>query len=188
MSDNFLSLKEAETYTGKSRSTLRRFVESITKPENHPDRKFIEPNIKRVTELHAGNHPFSWRVSTDLLDREYRKQGSQTETKSQPDSSSVPQAMIEVLQESLSILKTELDEKNKQISQFQERQRETNILLQQTTEKLMLLTDGNKHRVLSNEDAITVDQNDEKKGSRGSTTSNKKKPKTLWQRLQTKLF
>lgn len=37
MTEQFLSFSEAESYTGKSRSSLRRFVEAITKSKDHPD-------------------------------------------------------------------------------------------------------------------------------------------------------
>ena len=55
MNERYLSLSDAESYTGKSRSSLRRFVEAITKPEHHPDRRFIQPSIEEVAELHADN-------------------------------------------------------------------------------------------------------------------------------------
>lgn len=185
MIEPFLSLSEAQKYTGKSRNSLRRFVEGITKPDNHSDRHLIQPTPEQVAELHKNNSPFSWKVSAALLDREFRKQeGSQPTQSSASDSSS---AAIELLQETIRIVKAELDEKNRQIAQFQERDRETNILLQQTTEKLVMLTEGRKLPKSNASDAVTVDS-DRGQGSDDWTPSNDQKKKSFWQRLNRPLF
>ena len=193
MTERFLSLKEAEAHTGKSRSTLRRFVESITKTDGHPDRKLIEPTIDEVEELHAQNHPFSWRIDQTLLDREFRKEGSQNRTEStqQPQAAS-SRELVELLQESIAIMKTELDEKNKQIAQFQERQRESNLLLSQTTERIALLS-GGQMKKSSDDEAVIVKSSS---GERGSGVNDKSKsrkrskPKrlTLWERLRKPVY
>lgn len=136
MTTEYLNLKDAEAFTGKSRSTLRRFVEGITRPENHPDRHFIEPSVEDVKKLHAANNPFAWRINRDLLEREFRKQGSQPEkaTGAFPDND----RLVAVLEKSIAMLETELREKNQQIAQFQERQREFNVLLRSVNEQLAL--------------------------------------------------
>ena len=188
MNEQFLSLKEAAEHTGKSRSSLRRFVEKITKADDHVDRTMIQPDVEAVAKLHAESHPFSWKVNVALLDREYPKQGTGTNdtTSSSPSSS----ANDELLSQTISMLKTELEAKNKQIAQFQERQRETNVLLQQTTEKLMLLTDGKK-KPNSNDDAVTIFSDAERgKGSQSQPNNDgqSKKPKreSLWYRISKK--
>ena len=139
MEQQFLSLSKAEKHIGKSRSTLRRFVEGITKPESHPDRHFIKPTPDEVAELHRNNHPFSWKISAELLEREFKQEGT---AKTKAASSSDQSSAIDLLQQTIGMLKTELDEKNRQIAQFQARDQETNVLLQQTTEKLAMLTQG----------------------------------------------
>lgn len=185
MNHTFISIKQAEDYTGKSRSSLRRFVEAITKPENHPDRKFIEPTIDEVAEFHSANHPFSWRVSTELLDREFKK-GNEGKVSNQAGSPQVD-TMVSLLQETIAMLNTELSEKNKQISEFQQRQRETNILIQQTTEKLVMLTEGPRRTNHATEGTITVKSNASQ--SRGvDDESIQPQKKTLWQRLNAKIF
>ena len=142
----FLSLTQAEAYTGKSRSTLRRFVESITKSNDHPDRILITPKPDEVKQLRANKHPFSWRVSKSLLDRTFAKEDSEEGSHQSASTSKHADLNFDLLNKTIAMLQTELDEKNKQIAQFQERQRETNVLLQQTTEKLILLTDGKRSR------------------------------------------
>ena len=45
-------------------------------PDSHPDKGLIQPSVEEVKKRHAANHPFSWTVSTSLLDRGFRKEGS----------------------------------------------------------------------------------------------------------------
>lgn len=185
MTQRFLSLKEAEEFTGKSRSSLRRFVEAITKADNHPDRKYLDPSVERVAELHASNHPFSWRISQELLDREFSKQGSTNASQTTTDDSTTNK-FISLLEETVNMLNTELAQKNKQIAEFQERQRETNILLQQTTEKLVMLTEGNRRKVTTNDEAITISPKETGDSTIDSNATSK--PKSLWEKLNIKIF
>lgn len=185
MTQRFLSLKEAEEFTGKSRSSLRRFVEAITKADNHPDRKYLDPSVERVAELHAANHPFSWRISLELLEREFSKQGTTSSNHSAPDDSTTTK-VITLLEETVNMLNTELAQKNKQIGEFQERQRETNILLQQTTEKLVMLTEGGRRRTNGLDDSITISPSDTDDLAQASKA--KPKPQSLWERLNIRIF
>lgn len=185
MNEQFLSLSDAESYTGKSRSSLRRFVEAITKPDNHPDRPFILPSVEEVADLHKANHPFSWRVSSELLDRKFKKEGSQESADRTSEESSTTHKFISLLEETVAMLNNELEHKNRQIAEFQERQRETNILLSQTTDRLVMLTEGSKQRTPRSEDAITVNRGDEEEGSRDSKSKGRR---SLWERLNVRIF
>jgi hypothetical protein len=185
MTQRFLSLKEAEEFTGKSRSSLRRFVEAITKADNHPDRKYLDPSVDRVAELHASNHPFSWRISQELLEREFKKEGSSSTSQSTTDDSTTNK-VISLLEETVNMLNTELAQKNKQIEAFQERQRETNILLQQTTEKLVVLTEGNRRKTSASDEAITISPKETEDSTNDSKATSK--PKSLWEKLNVKIF
>ena len=200
MTEQFISLSEAESYTGKSRSNLRRFVDRITKADNHPDRHLIQPDPEEVAKLHKDNHPFSWKVSTELIDREYSTASNSASSSSAAEKEAEQNQKgesdaIDLLKKTVDMLQTELAEKNKQISQFQERDRETNVLLQQTTERLMLLSD-NKKSQSNDQKTITVEPNIEKEeGSQRSSSdansdSGKSKPKreSLWDKMRKPLF
>lgn len=176
MTDEFLSLKEAEKHTGKSRSTLRRFVVSITKQDDHADRKLIQPTVEKVKKLHSENHPFSWMVSVELLDREFSKQGSPV--MENPSQNSSSNEMVGLLKQTIAMLEKELNEKNSQIAQFQISQHETNVLIQQNTETLKLLTGATK----SNE-AVTVSTSAKTEEGINHSQSTKRKRKSFWQRL-----
>jgi hypothetical protein len=179
MTERYLSITKAHEYAGQTRNRMRRFVEGITKPENHADRSFIKPSPVEVDELHKNNHPFSWKISTELLDREFKKEGT---PKSQKTSNTDATPAIELLEKTIGMLENELDQKNKQIAQFQERDRESNILLQQTTEKLVMLTENKKQPNPS--DAVTVDLQ-RKEGSEPDKSSKQPEAQSLWQLFTT---
>lgn len=137
MTDQHLTLKEAQEFTGKSRSTLRRFVESIVKADDSPDRHFLRPSIEEVAELKRNNQPFSWRVATELLAREYPKESAAGDAVNGSVSSDGDR-IITVLEKTVTVLQEELTEKNKQIAAFQDRQAEHNVLLKQLQQQLSL--------------------------------------------------
>ena len=173
-----LSLKEAEKYTGKSRSTLRRFVVTITKPDDHPDRGLIQATVEEVELYHSENHPFSWLVDRSLLDREFPKKGSNQSQQSPGNEASPTNRFFE---KAIAMLENELIEKNKQIAEFQERQKETNILLKNTTEKLVLLTEGQTKPSEPSQTLIVANEKQKEK-----TFVSKKE--SLWDKLNKPLF
>ncbi|MEK6261263.1 MAG: hypothetical protein AABP62_21895 [Planctomycetota bacterium] len=67
MPNRFLTISDAEKFTGKSRSTLRRFIDGIVKADNSPDRPLLLPTIAEVIALREQSQPFSWRISEELL-------------------------------------------------------------------------------------------------------------------------
>ena len=73
MPDRFLTISDAEKFTGKSRSTLRRFIDSIVKADNSLDRSLLLPTIAEVLPLREQSQPFSWRISEELLRRQFLK-------------------------------------------------------------------------------------------------------------------
>ena len=184
MSTEFLSLKDAEAFTGKSRSTLRRFVEAITRTENHLDRHLIEPSIDEVQQLHAANNPFAWRINRDLLEREFRKQGIEAGKPAGESPSGASPELVKLLQQSIDMLREELVEKNKQIGQFQERQRESNLLIQQANERLTFLT---APRTEPKEVSQTKPTKEVTADVRKEKTPKKKARRSFWQLLTTPL-
>ncbi len=146
MTNEFISLKEVEELTGKSRSTLRRWVSKITSTANHPDRNLIQPSVDEVKKLHTENHPFSWTVSKTLVDRGFLKSSSQPKGESGVRSDFTDLPLLSMLQETIGMLKTELEERNKQVNRYEERHRESNLMLLKTTEKLALLEEGQRAR------------------------------------------
>ncbi|QEG20999.1 hypothetical protein MFFC18_08510 [Mariniblastus fucicola] len=188
MTEQFLSLKEAAQHTGKSHSSLRRFLEKITKADDHSDRGLIQPDVTEVARLHAENHPFSWRVSTVLLDREFAKQGS-GESDTTKSTSQASETAYQLLSKTIEMLQTELAAKNKQIDEFLARQKETNILM---------LPKG-QQQAGRNDEAVTVyTSSTEEEGSKPSQSNSdqdstpdpqsKQKRESLWDKMRKPLF
>ncbi|MCA9036352.1 MAG: hypothetical protein KDA91_14555 [Planctomycetaceae bacterium] len=139
MTQQFLTLTEAQEFTGRSRSTLRRFVEGIVKADDSPDRTFVQPTVNEVAKLKADNQPFSWKISTELLTREYRVEQEATAPKAESRGVADNDRLVSVLEKTVVVLQEELNEKNRQIAAFQERQREQNLLFKNLHEQLALV-------------------------------------------------
>jgi hypothetical protein len=142
------------------------------------------PTVAEVAELHKSNHPFSWRVAESLLNRKFKKEGIPCST-NEPGPSASPE-LIRVLEKSISMLETELNAKNTQIAEFQERQRESNLLLKQANEQLGLLGDG-RHQS-SRHHAVPAEHSTDEEGIQQTQKSpSKKKRKSFWQMLNSPL-
>ena len=142
MSDRFLTISEAEQFTGKSRSTLRRFIDGIVKTENSADRQLLKPTPEEAVALREQNQPFAWKVSEELLRRQFLKP-EETPAAVEKGTGDAPMGgdssrLVAVLEKSVSMLERELAEKNGQIAAMNERLRESNILLKDLQQRVAL--------------------------------------------------
>lgn len=142
MPDRFLTISDAEKFTGKSRSTLRRFIDGIVKVENSPDRHLLQPTVEEVAALREQSQPFSWRISEELLRRQFLKAEDDVTPDAKQGSEAVGASdssrLVSVLEKSISMLERELSEKNNQIAAMNERMRESNILMKDLQQRLAL--------------------------------------------------
>jgi hypothetical protein len=142
MAHRFLTISEAESFTGKSRSTLRRFIDGIVKAENSPDRPLLSPTSDEVVALRAENQPFAWKISEELLRRQFLKSEETKDSEAQQGSEETPKSdasrLVAVLEKSLAILERELTEKNSQMAAMNERLRESNILMKDLQQRVAL--------------------------------------------------
>jgi hypothetical protein len=141
MSDRFLTISEAEQFTGKSRSTLRRFIDGIVKAEQSPDRHLLKPTPEEAIALREQNQPFAWKVSEALLRRQFLK-SEETTAAAEKGSADLPASdssrLVAVLEKSVAMLERELGEKNGQIAAMNDRLRESNILLKDLQQRVAL--------------------------------------------------
>jgi hypothetical protein len=159
----FLTVKEAAVRTGKSPSSIRRVIYPIIHDDNHPDRVQVQPSVEDALKLRMQGENFAWRISEELLRREIPEETDFAERVS--GASGAPlQGDAGPL---LSMLQSELEIKNKQITQqgeligkqmelisgLSERLREGNILIG-TLQRQFTLTDG---REQSSAHAVTVE-------------------------------
>jgi hypothetical protein len=142
MADRFLTISEAEKFTGRSRSTLRRFIDGIVKVENAPDRHLVLPTPEEASALKKQNQPFAWKISEELLRRQFLKPDPVEANEKEKGSGDVPASdssrLVTVLEKSIAILERELAEKNSQIAAMNDRLRESNILMKDLQTRLAL--------------------------------------------------
>jgi hypothetical protein len=133
----FLTVKEAAQRTGKSPSSIRRAIYPIIQDDKHVDRALIQPSPKEALDLRVKGESFPWRISEELISREFPPEAAHT-------SSSSPRAAgAGEGSELLQMLRRELEIKNQQITQqgdliarqvdlisgLSERLREGNVLI-----------------------------------------------------------
>ncbi len=129
-----LTIAEASAKTGRSASTIRRLIHTITEANNHADRNGIEPKPKEVAVLKKRGENFTWKIREDVLMKNFEK--AQMENK---------KVMHYDQKDILQILKGELELKNQQIEKqwevihaLNDRLREGNILMGSLQQRLAL--------------------------------------------------
>lgn len=141
MPDRYITLSDAEKFTGKSRSTLRRFLDGIVKVDDAPDRHLITPTIDEVAAFREENQPFTWKISEELLRRQFLKSeetDQPSEEGSGPSLEGGSNRLVSVLEKTVAMFEKELNEKNAQIAALNERLRESNYLQQDLQARLAL--------------------------------------------------
>jgi hypothetical protein len=147
--DQHLNVKEACKLIGKSESTIKRLIREITVDAHHEDRYFILPNHEEVERRKAAKEPYVWKLDRQLLLRRFpqestTEEGSQSSEKSSSQQSagtnleSALRDQIQSLENQNQMLVTQLDRKDGQISNLNERMRESNILMKELQQRLAI--------------------------------------------------
>jgi hypothetical protein len=121
----FITIAEATEKTGRSASTIRRLIRTITETADHPDRDSIEPTAKQAATFKKKGENFTWKIREDIVMKNF---GSAQHH----DKKSITEPKTDIL----SILQNELSLKNQQIEKqwevihaLNDRLREGNILM-----------------------------------------------------------
>jgi len=125
----FLSIKEAGLLTGKSESTLKRFVQ---KNFSSGKSKGIPKNNQKIRREKAPKG-FFWFIEEGFLLENFPTENNTPQPQSSRENSEIVQ-----------ILKEQLEKKDEQISQLLDRQRENNILTKNLQDKVLALEPGEK--------------------------------------------
>lgn len=123
----FLSIKESSLLTGKSESTLKRFVQKNFSSGNSKGTPKNNQNIKREKAPKG----YFWYIEENFLLENFSAEHS-------ADQSPAENSNI------VKILKEQLEKKDEQISQLLDRQRESNILTKNLQDKVLALEPGEK--------------------------------------------
>jgi len=123
----FLSIKEASLLTGKSESTLKRFVQKNFSSGTSKGKPKNNQNIKREKAPKG----YFWYIEENFLLENFSAENSATQS---------PAENSDIVQ----ILKEQLKKKDEQISQLLDRQRESNILTKNLQDRVLSLEPGEK--------------------------------------------
>ena len=168
--DKHLTVKEATEFTGKSESTIKRLIREITADSDHPERSQVTPSHNELEKRKAAGEPYVWKIDKSLLEKRYPQEGThakESETlQSQDGGVTDGDRIITVLEKTVAVLKDELIEKNKQIAEFQERQREQNLLIKNFQEQLSLAAP----KARAAEEPVVVDSRPEEGSQRAKNS------------------
>ena len=185
----FLTVKEAVKLIGKSESTIKRLLHEIVKSPDHADRTSIQPSAEDLKRKREAGEPYAWRIERQFLLRRFP---IDPDSKKQPGESPSPNnassPVIEVLREQLhakdrqlEVLENQLDRKDEQIAQYNERLRESNVLMKDLQQRLAIVAPA-----ATSGDAYAVDGNDnsteEGSGDNQSVLASTSKRDSIWTR------
>lgn len=131
----FLTIKEAAELTGKSESTIKRFVRETKK--NHP-KKYSSNKCFKFEKLSTGHEKIL--IAEDFLKENYStvqntNLNSSNEPLSEPLNNTVNQTLIEYLKQELDRKNDQIAEKDKQIESLLDRNKEINLLFAQAQQR-----------------------------------------------------
>ncbi len=125
MDSTFITIAEATEKTGRSASTIRRLIRTITETENHADREGIEPNAKQVAAFKKKGENFTWKVREDIVMKHFGSApATEKKSVSQPGAN-----ILDILQNELALKNQQIEKQWEVIHALNDRLREGNILM-----------------------------------------------------------
>jgi membrane-anchored protein YejM (alkaline phosphatase superfamily) len=157
----FLSVKEASLLSGKSESTLKRFILKEYKTGKSKKDQTLNQKIKKEKAPKG----FFWFIAEDFL----------------KESFDTPKEKESLENTTIQILHEQLKTKDEQIKSLLERQRENNILMKGLQEKVFVLESGTPEEVFSEEK--TAEFSEETKDEETQSETSKAPQKGFWGRI-----
>lgn len=125
MDTPFLTIAEATQKTGRSASTVRRLIRTITESAEHADRDAVQPDVKQVAAFKKKGENFTWLIREDVLMRNF---GSAPADKKK-SSSDASVGILNILQNELELKNKQIEKQWEVIHALNDRLREGNILM-----------------------------------------------------------
>jgi hypothetical protein len=125
--ESYLSIAEAISHYGKSESTIRSIVRLASKKKGVLKHESLKNGSKKIY------------ISIDYLDSKFKVVNNHSKGANDTLGNDTSNELIEVL-------KSQLLEKDKQINELIERSRESNILLSQMQQKVLMLDEPKKKK------------------------------------------
>lgn len=130
----FLTIKEAAELTGKSQSTIKRFVRET---KNKQPNKYSNNKCFKFEKLPTGHEKIL--IYEGFLNENYSTvQNTNLNSTNEPLNDSVSQTLIEFLKQELDHKNEQLSEKDKQIESLLDRNKEINLLFAQAQQREQL--------------------------------------------------
>ncbi len=137
MDTPLLTIADAVEKTGRSPSTVRRLIRTITDAAAHPDREGIEPAPAEVDAFKKKAENFTWKIREDVLLKHFK--GAPKEEKKSAPASAEPQGDIfQILERELEIKNRQIEKQWEVIHSLNDRLREGNILMGSLQKRLTL--------------------------------------------------
>ncbi len=157
----FLSVKEASILSGKSESTLKRFIQKVYQSGKSKKDQMLDQKIKKEKAPKG----FFWFIAEDFL----------------KESFDTPKEKESLENMTMKILHEQLQTKDEQIKSLLERQRENNILMKGLQDKVLVLESGKPKEVFSEEK--TAEFSDKTKDKETQSETAKAPQKGFWGRI-----
>ncbi len=160
--ETMLTVKEAAAEAKKSTKTIRRWLRDITKNDTHPSRANIFPSPADEKKIRQNKGRLVWTIDKSLILEQFKQEGSSE--KQVPHSETArPEGENEVAflrrQNGLLLvdLQAEREHNRKMEIEYNERQRESNVLAKGYQERLAIGAPSSKSKIVaSSEDMNTV--------------------------------
>ncbi len=133
METSMLTIAEAAEKTGRSGSTIRRIIHTITEASSHPDRTGIVPTVKQVEAFKKKGENFTWKIREDLLMKH-----TERALKEAKKPSTGREEIVYMLQRELTLKNQQIEKQFEVIQSLNERIREGNILMGSLQQHLAL--------------------------------------------------
>jgi hypothetical protein len=127
--DDYLTINEAVRLTGKSGTAIRRLVERLSKEGN-----------SQVVQKEETPQGYKYRISRAYLQQHYHLTSEPDTPLGEPEDippDTPSDSRIQLYEGTISLLKDQLQEKDRQIGQLLERHREMNILMNNYQQRLL---------------------------------------------------
>lgn len=125
MEPSFITIAEAMEKTGRSASTVRRLIHTITETKDHPDRSAVEPDVKQVAAFKKKGENFTWKIREDIVVKHF----TAAPAKEKKAAAAAKGDILDILSKELELKNQQIEKQWEVIHALNDRLREGNILM-----------------------------------------------------------
>lgn len=134
METTFLTIAEAGKLTGRSASTIRRLIHTITESPAHADREAVLPSPQDVASFKKKGENFTWTIRQDVVLKNFNAAPAvEKKSKAEPAGD-----IFGILQKELELKNQQIEKQWEVIHSLNDRLREGNMLMGSLQKRLSL--------------------------------------------------